>query len=82
MRDTEAEPQIEGGEAGSIQEPDAGLNPWTWDYVLIWRQTLDHWATQASLKNTTFNQEPYLLIYIFYKEAFQYQVCLAIPELG
>ena len=29
MRDREAERQAEGGEAGSIEEPDTGLNPGT-----------------------------------------------------
>ena len=30
-------------------EPDARLNPWTRDHALSRRQTLNHWATQASL---------------------------------
>ena len=36
MRETqrEAETQAEGGEAGSMQEPDAGLDPGTQDYIL------------------------------------------------
>ena len=41
MRDTqrEAETQMEG-EAGSLQEPDVGLDPRTWGHTLSLRQTL------------------------------------------
>ena len=28
--------------------PNVGLEPWTWDYTLSWRQTLNCWATLVS----------------------------------
>lgn len=35
------------------------------------------------MKDACFDQEPYFLIYIFYKYGFQYQVCLSLvtPKL-
>ena len=40
---------------------DAGLDPWTWDHTLSWRQILNHWATQASL---------YHFLYVFFYSSF------------
>ena len=57
MRDTEAETQAEGV-AGSLQG--AWCETWSqdpgWDHALSQRQMLNHWTTQASLREAHFNQ--------------------------
>ena len=50
MRDTEAETRAER-EAGSLKEPNVGLDPGPRDHNLSQRQTLNCWATQVPLLN-------------------------------
>ena len=49
-----------GRDAGSLQEPNMGLNPGPQDQALSQRQLLNRWATQASLLSY------FLIIYLLY----------------
>ena len=73
MRDTERERgrDIEG-EAGSPRGAwcrDVGLDPMSQDHALSWRQTLNHWATQASLYSCFFSISPgqWVMVHSFSK---------------
>ena len=48
MRDGEREETQAEEEAGSLQEPDVGPDPWPQDHAPSQRQMLNRWATQVS----------------------------------
>ena len=48
-KDRERQRHSQREKQAPCREPDAGLDPGTWDHALSQRQMLNHWAIQASL---------------------------------